>query len=162
MDVYTNTADDEDVEQIVFDEPISVNMDALIFTESGGDPTAVADGGRSKGLCQISKAAWEDVSEWRLCRGFIPFGSYEYNWMDPEKNRIQGGYYVNRVIPEKYFKAWNIVDSVEARLAAYKMGPVRFRELVKCFGLGWLHQAPSTVQRDIKKYHQFLENRKSQ
>ena len=131
----------------------TVDVDGLIFTESGGNPNAVGDGGKSKGLGQMSRAAWKDVEEW--CNISL---SYDAGWSDPTWNRWFTYAYVNRVIPEKYFRTWNIQDSVHARIAAYKHGPARFRDIYEWHGETWMLHVADIVRRDLEKYEDFVGN----
>lgn len=147
------------VDRNVIKQSCIVDMDGLILTESGGNPNAIGDKGKSKGLCQIGKPAWEDVNERSSRTGNGPCCTYEKWWKDPETNRDYAFRYVNVIIPQKYFKVWGITDSADARIAAYKYGPNAFKEIWRDWGEEWKSHVSANVLRDLKKYHQFVDEK---
>lgn len=131
-----------------------VVMTGLIHTESGGDPNAHGDNGRSLGICQIGRAAWEDTVAWNKT---LRRWGYDKHWRDPVINTIVADNYVNKVIPAKYFHRWGIPDSVPMRIAAYKMGPGRLMQIWREHKDDWMNHVPKTVIRDLKKYDVFVQ-----
>jgi len=130
----------------------NVNIEALIYTESGGDAAAVADRGLSKGVCQMGRAAWADAMQ------FLEENwDYDKNVFDYNMNKVAAHAYINGVIP-KYLKAWGLPDSVEMRLAAYKSSHARLRKNYRENGQEWLTFAPTIVQRDVGKYWNVLDS----
>jgi hypothetical protein len=61
-------------------------LNALSHVESSGGRFVWGDHGRSLGEFQISRAAWNDVSNWRKARG-LPTFSYRAHVFNPEVNR---------------------------------------------------------------------------
>lgn len=150
--------DDEDMQQL--EDPYRIDIDALIFTESGGDPDAIGDGGQSNGICQLSKAAWDDALL------FAGIGADEMDYDDyvfnEKANRAIANIYVNKVIPQRYFKSYKLPDGVSERLAAYKCGPASFRNWFTTaweVGKHWNEVVPAKVVRDINKYQKFLRKK---
>lgn len=131
---------------------VRVDVERLIHTESGGDPRAIGDNGRSVGLGQLGRAAWNDTVAW--CK--LDY-DYDADAFDPGVNRMVTNGYVNRVLPERYFKAYAIADSVEARIAAYKMGPTRFAQVYRSTDGDWAGSVPEIVRRDIARYYKLAK-----
>ena len=134
----------------------TVDLDGLILTESGGNCRAVGDNGASKGLCQIQKAAWQETCEW--LKVSIPYT--EENCFNAATNRRVADGYINRVIPEKYLHRWNAFDSVDTRISCYKRGPGRWYQGYRDYGEHWREYLPDRVQRDLAKYHEFVNVKK--
>lgn len=134
-----------------------VDIEGLILTESGGNPNAVGDNGRSKGLGQIGRAAWKDTCDWLKFGNKYPYDKYVLN---SDINRLIMTGYVNHVIPEKYFKWWNVFDSTDARIVAYKRGPGAWYQGYRDHGKDWRKHLPERVMRDLVKYHTFVKNKK--
>jgi len=62
--------------------PSSELIAALIQVESGGDPTAVGDGGKALGILQIHEDCWKDG-----CRFLGVSWDYKTGALDPGKSR---------------------------------------------------------------------------
>ena len=119
----------------------SAQLDALVPTiiaaESSGNPRAVADGGKARGLMQIQRATWKRFSDYHWDEAF-----------DPLKN-IHVGRAVIEYINEEYSQF--LTDGVPGVFAdrqhilyTYNTGRYRFGDLP-----AWTKKHPNKIYRRI-------------
>ena len=100
----------------------------IIAAESSGNPNAVGDGGRSRGLMQIQKATWRSFSKYPWDDAF-----------DPEKN-VQVGRRILEAINESYGDR-----ATRARIVyTYNTGRYCFGDLPP-----WTKRHPNDVYRRV-------------
>lgn len=99
----------------------SAQLDALIPTiiaaESSGNPKAVGDGGKARGLCQIQKSTWERFSNY----------SWDYAF-DSEKN-VHVGRHILEYINDKYLKNSPKQADMAHIIFSYNTGRYRFGDI---------------------------------
>jgi hypothetical protein len=92
---------------------------AIEGIESGGDPKAVGDGGKARGLFQFHKAAWEDTTKLRKADNLptYPFTKATNDW-----------------VAREYARTW--ITHIRARLSAEIGRPAFAHETWLAFNLG--------------------------
>lgn len=113
-------------------------LDALGHAESGNNPDAVGDKGKAVGEFQMWEGAMEDA-------GFDPADR-----KDPEKSRQAAKAYLEMQL--KLFDG----DMTKA-LAAWNMGPGRFRRHLREHGDAWQEKLPKATQTLLKRFNAQLE-----
>jgi soluble lytic murein transglycosylase-like protein len=142
--------DDESSKSIQDDfKSNGIDMDVIFTIESSNDPKAVNKTTKARGLGQLMKPTWIEVTA-RLNK--------KWSWddaFDPEKNRTVATYYMNKRIPAM-LKHYNIPDTVVTRLAAYNWGVGNVK---KAYDAGnyekWIDKAPKETQDYIRKYYKY-------
>jgi len=117
---------------------VTIDIDRLADIESSQNPKAVNPKTGARGLLQIMKPTWEEVTN-KL--------GVNWSWdeaFDEEKNEEVGNYYINVEIP-RLLKYFSIEDTIEHRLAAYNWG---IGDLKK-YGL---KNAPEETKNYIQRY----------
>ena len=119
-------------------EKISVDMKKIVTIESRNNPKAENPRTGAKGLHQIMKPTWEEMTQKM---------GVDWSWneaFDVEKNTKVAEYYMNTEIP-RLLKHFGIEDTIENRLAAYNWGVGNLHRL-------GLEKAPQETLNYIEKY----------
>jgi len=92
-----------------------INISKIASIESSNNPKAENKRSGARGLLQITKPTWEEMTRKM---------NVQWSWeeaFDSNKNRKVGSYYLNIEIP-RLLKHYNLEDNLENRLAAYNWG----------------------------------------
>jgi hypothetical protein len=130
---------------------VEMNMEAIIQIESSDNPYAVSPQG-CRGLCQISRATWEECT--RLMG--VNWTWDEDSWQ-PGENRAVGHFYMNRRIP-KMLAVYGIDDNHATRIGAYNWGISNLRRAWNQYGHDWLSYAPQETQDYVIKYETIISH----
>jgi len=122
-------------------EKISINMRRIAEIESGNNPKAENPRTGARGLCQIMKSTWEEMTrkmgvDWPWEEAF-----------NEEANKEVADYYMNTEIP-RLLRHFGIEDTIENRLVAYNWGVGNLHKL-------GLEKAPQETLDYIEKYKSF-------
>lgn len=127
-------------------------IDAMVQKESSGVATATStpEGKRtSRGLMQLEKPTWKDVSKWRKEQKQKVYDFDKY-WKDPIINREYGTQYIFEVIPNILTKK-KLPITFENIMASYTPGVGEFEK-----GDFDVKKFPN-VLRDIKRIQEFYK-----
>lgn len=95
-------------------------LHAVRYVESSHGLFTWGDNGRSLGEYQMSEAAWQDVSNWRLTRGLTTY-DYRQDVWDPAISRAYAADYLG-LLHRELRKRLNRAPSVGEVYAAYNLG----------------------------------------
>jgi len=127
---------DVSYQQVV--KELVVDIDRLADIESSNDPKAENKRTGARGLLQIMRPTWEEMTKKM---------GVSWSWdeaFDREKNEEVGNYYINVEIP-RLLQYYGLEDTIENRLAAYNWGIGNLKK----FGLD---KAPKETRDYISKY----------
>jgi soluble lytic murein transglycosylase-like protein len=118
---------DRDIEEAANDMGIPPDLlKSMVMKESGGDPNAVGDNGKSYGLMQIQKETWEDFQAKN--RDTLPpelrDASYEDIKNDPKLNLKAGAAMMKTYHDEWMEKGYSSDDAWKLALRQYNTGSV--------------------------------------
>jgi len=128
----TTVAAEEPVEKVFID------LSKIAEMESGGDPKAENSRTGARGLHQVVKSTWEEMTQKM---------GVDWSWdeaFNEEANKDVADYYMNIEIP-RLLKHFDIEDTVENRLAAYNWGVGNLHRL-------GIDKAPQETLDYIEKY----------
>lgn len=100
-------------------------LEALIQTESSGDPSAFNKGSGARGLTQITPIAWQDLLA-HYPKKYSKL-NYQTDIFKPEVARMAGTDYLG--IINNYLRAYKLQQSLENLLGAYNWGIGNVRKL---------------------------------
>lgn len=125
---------------------IDINVIAMI--ESTNNPNAINKITGARGLCQITRATWDEETK-KLYGKVLPFDQA----FDPNINRAVAYQYYNVTIP-KFLNTYGIPITVETCIGAYNAGIGTLKKLIKKYGSNnWITGAKKETQTYIKKYY---------
>jgi len=126
---------------IAVEEPMekaSIDMNKIARIESSNNPKAENPRTGARGLCQIMKPTWEEMTKKM---------GVDWPWeeaFNEEANKEVADYYMNTEIP-RLLKYFGIEDTVENRLTAYNWGVGNLKRM-------GIEKAPQETLNYIEKY----------
>lgn len=120
-------------------------MKKIAEIESSSNPEAENSRTGARGLCQIMKSTWEEMTskmgvDWPWDEAF-----------NEKANKEVAYYYLNTEIP-RLLKHFGIEDTIETRLVAYNFGIGALKQLYKKYGEDWKSYLPKETIGYVDKY----------